>query len=68
MKSKKRKVILHRIAKTEVKNYITPEKTVFKDVHITFAPIKYNWFTQPLTYPRWVVLLIGIVILLTGML
>lgn len=66
MKSKKRKVIIHRVAKTEVKNYITPEKTIFKDVHITLSNPEYNWLTQPITYPRWAILLVIIMVFISG--
>jgi hypothetical protein len=61
MTTRKRKVVLHRIAKTEIKNYTTPEKTILRDIHITIEPEKHNWFTAPMTYPRWeVILIIGL--------
>lgn len=55
--NRRRKTILHRVEKTEVKNYITPEKTVFKDIHVTILPKETTWLTDPISYPRWVLLL-----------
>lgn len=66
MPTNKRKVILHRVAKTEIKNYTTPEKTIIKDIHITFPVDNTNWFTKPITYPRWAILVIAILIIALG--
>jgi hypothetical protein len=61
MPTKKRKVILHRVAKTVVKNYTTPEKTIIRDIHVTFPVKETTWLTDPVTYPRWVIMLIVLV-------
>jgi hypothetical protein len=58
MKTNKRKVILHRVQKTVVKNYTTPQETIIRDIHITIPQKEYNWFNTPITYPRWIILLI----------
>ena len=58
--SKKRKTIFHRIEKTEIKNYNTPE-TVLKSIHITVLPKETTWLTDPVSYPRWVFLLMLLV-------
>ena len=64
--NKRRKTILHRIEKTEIKNYITPEKTIIRDIQVILTPKDTNWFTEPITYPRWSILVIAILVLILG--
>jgi hypothetical protein len=53
MPNRKRKVVLHRIAKTETRVYNQPVREVVRDIQVVFEPQKYNWLTQPIQHPRW---------------
>ena len=66
MRTKKRRIVLHRVAKTEIKNYTTPEKTIIRDVVINWPAKTTNWFTEPISYPRWAILLIATLIITLG--
>ena len=59
MVSKKRRTIIHRIQKTEIKNYTMPQEKII----ITFPKADTNWLTELVSYPRYIILLISMLLL-----
>lgn len=57
MPNRKRKVVLHRVAKTENRIYNQPVREVVRDIQVAVQPQQCSWLTQPIQHPRWVFLL-----------
>lgn len=63
MPNRKRRIVTHRVAKTENRIYNQPVREVVRDIQVVFESQNHSWLTQPIQHPRWVFLL-GLVILL----